>query len=82
MKIAIDVMGGDNFPEANIDGVFEYIEDSNNPMIPRNIMIFFKLYVSRIDLKACLSIKISPSGERTAVAYAPGTRINTPSITA
>ena len=30
MKIAIDVMGGDNFPSANIDGVFEYLEDTNN----------------------------------------------------
>ena len=27
MKIAIDVMGGDNFPSINIDAVFDYIED-------------------------------------------------------
>ena len=33
MKIAIDVMGGDNFPSANIDGVFEYLEDINNSPI-------------------------------------------------
>jgi len=30
MKIAIDVMGGDNFPSANIDGVFDYLQNSNN----------------------------------------------------
>ena len=32
MKIAIDVMGGDNFPSANIDGVFDYLKNiqSNN----------------------------------------------------
>ena len=29
MKIAIDVMGGDNFPSANIDGVFDYINNNN-----------------------------------------------------
>ena len=27
MKIAIDVMGGDNFPSANIDGVFAYVKN-------------------------------------------------------
>ena len=27
MKIAIDVMGGDNFPSTNIDGVFDYLQD-------------------------------------------------------
>ena len=27
MKIAIDVMGGDNFPSANIDGVFDYLKN-------------------------------------------------------
>ena len=30
MKIAIDVMGGDNFPSANIDGVFEYIKNTTS----------------------------------------------------
>ncbi len=33
MKIAIDVMGGDNSPAANIDGVFEYLEDIKNSPI-------------------------------------------------
>ena len=30
MKIAIDVMGGDNFPSANIDGVFDYLNNIKN----------------------------------------------------
>ena len=30
MKIAIDVMGGDNSPSADLDAVFEYIEDPSN----------------------------------------------------
>jgi len=30
MKIAIDVMGGDNFPSANIDGVFDYLESTKS----------------------------------------------------
>ena len=29
MKIAIDVMGGDNSPSINIDGVFQYIENKS-----------------------------------------------------
>ena len=29
MKIAIDVMGGDNFPSANIDGVLDYLENTS-----------------------------------------------------
>ena len=28
MKIAIDVMGGDNFPSANIDGVLDYLDNA------------------------------------------------------
>ena len=27
MRIAIDVMGGDNSPSINIDGVFQYIKN-------------------------------------------------------
>ena len=30
MKIAIDVMGGDNFPSANIDGVFDYLKNTKS----------------------------------------------------
>ena len=30
MKIAIDVMGGDNFPATNIDGVFNYIQNNKS----------------------------------------------------
>ena len=30
MKIAIDVMGGDNSPSADLDAVFEYLEDPSN----------------------------------------------------
>ena len=33
MKIAIDVMGGDNFPSANIDGVFDYLDKENSSSI-------------------------------------------------
>ena len=33
MKIAIDVMGGDNFPSANIDGVFDYLENTKSKNI-------------------------------------------------
>ena len=33
MKIAIDVMGGDNSPAADIDAIFEYIENIENPPI-------------------------------------------------
>lgn len=30
MKIAIDVMGGDNSPGSNIDGAFDYLKESND----------------------------------------------------
>ena len=30
MKIAIDVMGGDNFPSANIDGVLDYLDNTSS----------------------------------------------------
>ena len=33
MNIAIDVMGGDNFPAANLNGVFEYLNTENDKTI-------------------------------------------------
>ena len=33
MKIAIDVMGGDNSPSADLDAVFGYIEDPSNKSV-------------------------------------------------
>ena len=46
MKIAIDVMGGDNFPAANVDGVFDYLKKSNNLDI-HFLLIGNKLLIER-----------------------------------
>ena len=33
MKIALDVLGGDNAPMANIEGAINYLQDNNNELI-------------------------------------------------
>ena len=56
--------------------------DSNKDTIPLNIGIFQKDEFSASETNSWRSILMSLSGSRTAVEYAPGTRIITPSMTA
>ena len=53
MKIAIDVMGGDNSPAANIDGVFEYIntlDDSSTHFSLVGDQLLIKKYLENKNL--------------------------------
>ena len=55
---------------------------SNKPAIPLKTGLAQNFDFSVTEIKSCLSTCIFPFGSRTAVAYDPGTRIITPSITA
>ena len=72
MKIAIDVMGGDNSPSINIDGVFQYIKNKpsdnihfllvgNKSLIKKYLKNKSSDYISIIDAKQVIDNNDKPS---------------------